>query len=161
MLRTLSLTLCLGLTVAGCARVADSRFNPLNWFGQSSEEQTVAPQDLRPLVPTNRVERVGDARALVAQITALSVERTPSGALIRAKGIAATQGGFNAQLVPTGIENGTATFAFRVEVPAGFQALGSTSSREITVARAISTQELAGIRQIRVQAAQNSRVTRR
>lgn len=158
----LTLMLCLALAVAGCARIADSRLNPLNWFGSS---RPVANLDengqVRPLVPAGSFTRVVDQRGLIAQVTAMEVARNPQGAIVRATGVASAQGGFNAQLVPVDVSGGVLTLAFRVERPAGFQPGGSVASRTISVARLIPADELAGIRAIRVQGAQNARVSSR
>ena len=158
---TLPLILCATLAVTGCARVAESRLNPLNWFGSS---QPVANVDqngqLRPLV-TGTGPAVIDQRGAIDQISAMAVDRTPGGAIVRATGIASTQGQFNAQLVPVSNTGGVLTLAFRVEAPSGFAAGGSDFSRQITVARAFSDRDLAGIRVIRVQGVRNAREARR
>lgn len=165
MLRSLPLCLCLSLAIGGCAQISTSRFNPLNWFGPSQPvaqpvaqtTDAAAPDTaLRPLVPENRQVVVTDARVLVAQITELRIEPLPSGAIIRATGIATTQGFFNAELVPVGVENGRLTLEFRVESPTGFAPTGTAATRRITVALEIDNAGLAAIRSIRVQAAQNA-----
>lgn len=161
MLRSAVLILSVAAVTTGCARLSDSRLNPLNWFANSSDETAVAPEDIRPLVPSNRHVLVGDARPMIQTVTSLSIERVPAGALVRATGVAATQGSFNAQLVEAGRANGVLTLNFRVEVPQGFEAIGSQPSREVTVVKQLTTQDLTGIRSIRVQAASNSRVSRR
>lgn len=157
----LPLLLILTLTATGCARVAESRLNPLNWFGSSTPANVDAQGNLRPLVTADMINRTVDGRILIDSITALEVNRTPDGAIVRATGVAATQGGFNAQLVPVASDGGVLTLAFRVEVPQGFQPQGPAATRQITVARALSNADLAGIRSIRVQAARNARVSSR
>lgn len=162
MIRALLLTSAVTLSLTGCARIADSRFNPFNWFGRSTETTTAtAPAEIRPLVPEGRRTQVVDQRALVARVTALQIDRSTSGAIVRATGVAATQGAFNAELVSRGVENGTLLLEFRAEVPAGFQAVGSERSRRITAAYAIDMSDLAGIRAVRVQGATNAQTSRR
>lgn len=163
MLKKTTFVLCFGLTVAGCARLADSRINPLNWFGRSAPvasatSQTEAP---RPLIPRSRGVQIVDGRSLIHSVTALSIDRTPSGAIIRATGEADSQGQFNAELVLVSAENGALIYDFRIERPAGYQAQGSSNSRVITAAATLSAAELQGVRSIRVQAANNARSTRR
>ncbi len=163
-MRLLPLSLCLMLAVAGCARIAESRLNPLNWFGRSEAvavADTGAVAERRPLVPENRRVREVEGRPLVAEITALSIDRTPGGALVRATGRTTTQGYYNAQLVLASVDGGLMTFAFRAEAPAGFAGTGTPASRTITAATALSDQDLAGIRTIRVEAASGARVARR
>ena len=158
---SITLALVAALSLGACGRIADSRLNPFNWFGPSQPVANVdAEGNLRPLVPGTG-SAVFDQRGAIDQIAALSIERTPNGALVRATGIASTQGQFNAQLVPVRFENGVLTLAFRVEAPEGFSAGGSEASRTITVARALSNAELAAVRVIRVQGARNAREARR
>lgn len=102
-----------------------------------------------------------DSRPLIASVQFLTVSRTPDGAIIRATGLASTQGQFNAQLVPIAREGSTMVFAFRAELPTTPQPQGSAASRQITVARILSNADLAGVQNIRVQAQENVRVSRR
>ncbi|MCL4675891.1 MAG: hypothetical protein KJZ59_07685 [Pararhodobacter sp.] len=81
--------LVMALAVSGCSTIRDSRVNPRNWFGASRDE----PAQL------GRVSATIDNRALVAQVTALSIEPTSSGALLRAEGLTATAGWWDAELV--------------------------------------------------------------
>ena len=68
-----------------------SRWNPRNWFGRSREG------DGRPdLGPTSEST---DNRPLVQQITAMAVERTSSGAIVRAEGLTAAAGYWDVDLV--------------------------------------------------------------
>ncbi len=150
------------LAVTGCARIADSRINPLNWFGSSTAVANVdAAGNLRPLVTAEMIQREVDGRVLVDSVDQLEISRNAGGAILRATGTMATQGGFNAQLVPVAFEGGTLTFAFRVEMPQGFQPQGSANTRRITVARVLDAGMLAGVRTIRVQGARNARTSSR
>lgn len=154
---TLPLLLCATLTVSGCARVADSKINPLNWFGGSQPSNVSNTGEIRPLVPENRATKVIDSRGAIDQVSTLSVEQTPDGALIRATGVASTQGQFNAQLVPVSNTGGTLTLAFRIEAATGFSGVNSIRSRQVTVARFVSFADLADVRTIVVQGASNAR----
>ena len=161
MLRSLTLILCLGLMLSGCAKLANSRLNPLNWFGPSAPvSNTTADGQLRPLV-TVAEATVVDSRVLIDQIVEMQVEPTSSGAILRATGLAATEGFYNAELVLAASENGDVTYDFRVAAPAGFEAIGTEASRRITVALELSNAELAGIGNITVRGAQNARGSRR
>ena len=158
--RLLPLILVAALALGGCARLSESRLNPLNWFsggGAFSAGAVAADGTVRPLVPENRVVAVTDARVLVTEIVDVALERTGDGAILRATGVAATQGFFNAELVPVMQEGGLVTYEFRVEAPPGVAAQGSRASRTITVAEALSVAEFAAISQIRVLGAANSR----
>ena len=89
------------------------------------------------------------------------LKKTPDGALIRATGIASTQGQFNAQLVPVSNEGGTLTLAFRIQAAAGSTGVNAARSREVTVARFMSFDELSDVKTIVVQGATNARSTSR
>ena len=156
----MSLILCAVIATTSCARIQDSRLNPLNWFGASQAVPLTPTGELKPLVPQTRQTKVVDSRGLVQAVTAMAVERTPNGALVRATGVASTQGQFNAQLVPVSSTNGVLTLAFRIEAAANTVS-GTAASRQVTVARMITTQNLQGIRSIRVQSATNQRAAAR
>ena len=161
MLRSFTTVLCLGLLLSGCARLADSRLNPMNWFGRSAPVANTTPDgELRPLIPFGEGVAV-ESRPIIDQIIEMQIEPTRSGAILRATGLAATQGFYNAELVLVGSENGDVTYDFRVAAPAGFEAIGTEASRRITVALELSNAELAGIRNITVRGAQNARGSRR
>lgn len=153
---TFPLLLCTAITLTGCATISQSRLNPLNWFGPSTAVITTAPQAVRPLLPEGAQIGPRDARGLIDTVTEMRVDSTPFGAIVRATGVAAVQGQYNAQLVPAGFENGTLTLAFRVETSPN-AATGTPQSRAITVARAFDFDALAGVRTIVVQAASGAR----
>lgn len=162
MLRTTLLSTAVLLTLSGCARLADSRINPLNWFGNSREvSANAAPTEIRPLVPEGRRTITVDGRQLIQSVTALRVDRAPTGAIVNATGLAPTQGFYNAQLVNAGVSNGVLTLEFRAQAPTGFEPEGSARSRQITAAYAIDASDLAGIRTVRVQAQSNARTSGR
>ena len=153
MLRPFILTLATALVLTGCARVSESRLNPFNWFGGSDTEESVSPVEV--------VET--DPRPRVAQITALAVERTPTGAIVRATALPPSQGWHSAALVPVNDTpiNGVMTYVFRAIPPETPQPAATARSREITAARALSVQQLALIRSVRVEGALNARTVRR
>ena len=161
MRHTLTLILCLGLVLTGCARLAESRLNPLNWFGRSAPVMaTTADGQIQPLVPPGQAA-AQDTRAVIDQIVDLQIEQTSSGAIVRATGLAATQGFYNAELVLASSADGNLVYDFRVAAPAGFEAIGTEASRRITVALELSVAELAGVRSVTVRGAQNARDARR
>ena len=162
MIRAILLGTALTAGLSGCARLSESRLNPFNWFGRSTAEAPVqADGTPRQLVPDRGRVEIVETRPLVAEIASLTVERTPYGAIVRATGLPETQGFFNAELVLAGIEGGILTLDFRAESPAGFAATGTAQSRALTAAYVIDADTLAGIRQVRVRGANNSRVTSR
>jgi hypothetical protein len=103
---------------------------------------------------------VVDGRGAISSVTGLAIEKTPNGAIVRATGVAATQGQFNAQLVPVSNDSGTLTLVFRIEGVAN-AATNTAFSRQVTVARVLTFSDLSGVRTIRVQSATNQMSTRR
>lgn len=159
-MRKTILVLGIALMISGCARLAESRLNPVNWFGRSVEATAPNPAAVRPLVPQARVAVV-DARQPIEQIVEMRLDRRPGGAVLTATGLAARQGYFNAELVLVGFENGTLVFQFRAEQPATATPVGAEASRRITAARLLTDSELGGVRTVRVEGAANARVARR
>jgi hypothetical protein len=149
------LTLAMAVMLSGCG-FGQSRLNPFNWFGASPEEETLEPVFLQ--------ERQ-DRRPLVAQVTALEVERTPGGAIIRATGLPPVQGWYGAELVNEDRDgrpiDGVLTYSFRAIPPREPTRVSTVQSRELTVAVFVSDITLAATREIRVTGALNSRATRR
>ena len=153
--RGVILTLAAVTALSGCG-LGESRLNPFNWFRSGPEA--------RPLEPVV-IERPQDTRPLVAQVTALSVERTPGGAIIRATGLPPEQGWYDAALVnadrdgqPVG---GVLTYSFRARPPLEPTRVSTVRSRELNVAVFVSDIILASTREIRVTGARNSRTARR
>ena len=145
----------LGL-LAGCASLSESRLNPFNWFQRSEEVATLTPED--GFADTN------DARPLIEQITALSIERTLDGAIVRATGLPPTQGYYDGELVSVSDRepvDGVLEFDFRAYPPLAPTPSGTRQSREVIVGLFLSAQDLAGVSQIRVNAASNARAARR
>ncbi len=161
MIRATLLGTAFVMTLTGCARIADSRLNPLNWFGASTQAPVDENGVLRPLVPEGRMSASVDGRVMLDTVTALSVDRTPGGAIVRATGVAPTQGYYNAELIQTDVSNGVLTLAFRAQAPTAFEPAGSTRSRQINAAYIVDTADLSGIRTVRVQAANNARTSAR
>jgi len=158
-LRPLPVILCAALALPGCARLAESRLNPLNWFGGGGSVVVDDTGPARPLLPPGASVAPADTRPLVADVMSVSLERTPTGGILRAIGLAATQGWFNAELVPVALDGGTLSYEFRAEAPAGFEVAGTLASRQITVATVLTAAELAAVSQLRVVGAGNARST--
>lgn len=150
----LLITLAVVAAIAGCSRIAESRFNPFNWFGRSERVATVV------VAPGDGVSRAN----LVAQITTLRVEQAPGGAIVRATGLPPRQGYYDGELVPLAgetPENGVLNYQFAISPPPDQTRVSTVRSREVVVGRFVSTQRLQGVRQIRVTAATNALAVRR
>jgi len=157
MLRNLALIVGIIAALSGCARVSESKFNPLNWFDRAPEVTAEGAILRKPLVPAQAEVTLVDARVLVETLSSASLEPSANGAILRATGIAASQGYFNAELVLVDITSGVLTYDFRVERPTGYEAVGSASSRQITVATVIDAASLRGVRGVVVRGANGSK----
>lgn len=159
-MRPVLIALSLTLALPGCARLAASPVNPLNWFGVTPAGPQVvatAPAGPASLVPANAGPQVIELRQPVAQVTALRLDANPDGVLVTASGRAAQPGAFNAALVETGRAGGTLTLELRAEQPAAPRAGAS----QVTAGLMLSNAVLAGVSTIVVASAGNSLSARR
>jgi hypothetical protein len=141
------------LTVALCGLVAgcDSNLNPVNWFGGEEADVALAGDG----VPADLLPRID-------QITGVVLEPVPGGIILRATGLAATMGYWNAALVPVDPdlrpdENGVLAFDFQALPPPAPQPQGRAAAREIVTGQFLTAQTLREVRVIRVQAERNAR----
>lgn len=145
----------LGLAFAATAVLAScgaggSSLNPFSWFRSEPEVRVAATA---AAIPT-------DPRPLVQQVEWVKVERTTSGAVLSAMGLPPTQGYFDAELVPLNDErplDGVLRYEFRAFAPVVARPAGTRQSREISAGRAITVNDLVGVRRIEVIAASNRR----
>ena len=159
-----------GLALSSCGGWRTSPANPGNWFNGSQPTAAVPiSEEKNPLLPqrsklTLRAKEP-DTSVLITSIKTLNIERTPTGAIVHATGIAARQGAFNVVLKPKNIEekpeDGVLTYEFRVLYPKDPTTIGTEHTRKIEAARSLSNQTLAKVRTIRVVAEQNARESRR
>ena len=172
MRKTLPLLLEATLTLGACGMVRESRVNPFNWFGQSRSEPVQQVENTNPLIPKSgglfsrarADEAVYNGRPF-EQVTDLTVERIPGGAIIRATGLAARQGIYAVQLTPENEAelpvDGVLTYRLEGIRPSKPTPIGSKPTREVTAARKLTDQQLAGVQRIRVEGQLNAQVARR
>ncbi|GAB4271343.1 MAG: hypothetical protein Kow0013_24140 [Pararhodobacter sp.] len=145
-----------GLVLTGCGAIRESRMNPRNWFGQSES------RDERPdLGPSTDIV---DNRPLVAEVAALTIERTSSGALLRAEGVTPTAGWWDAELVPENFgraQGGVLTFRFVAAAPREPAPDTGVQSRTVTVVYPVTEAQLETTSEIVVVGEGNSRRIRR
>ncbi len=145
------------LILAGCGNIRDSRLNPLNWFGRSqSGPATLEPKD--------GYQATGDYRILVGEVTQMTLDKVPGGAILTAAGLPPTQGWWDAELRPVGDGapvDGVLTFEFVVSEPREQTRVSTPQSREVTAGIFISDQKLAEVKTVVVQGERNSRTSRR
>ncbi len=146
------------LILSGCGGFRDSKLNPVNWFGRSSQ----GPVGLEP--DGGYAAATGDFRALVGEVTSMEVNRIQGGALLSAAGLPPTQGWWDAELVPEADEkpvDGVLAYRFVVAEPRVTTRVSTPQSREVTAARFLSDQTLQGVSRIVVLGERNSRSSRR
>lgn len=157
MTRTLIATVLILGTLAGCGRVAESRLNPFTWFGGSESSPTLAPEG-------GYGDAKQDFRRMVDQISALNIEQTPGGAIIRARGLPVEQGYYDGELVSVSDDkpvDGVLEYQFRIRPPLAPTRVSTEQSREVVVGLFLSNQALNGVREIRVVTQRNTRAVRR
>ena len=177
--KTLFVFLISTLVLSGCSTIRDSRANPFNWFGGTEEVAAgdVAatgdgrPGEANPLIPEtsgllqSREERNQYRGTPIDAIAEVTLERVPGGVMIRATGLAATQGIYEARLTPENDDESPVdgVLSYRLEVLNNpyVRAQGPAATRQVTVARTLTDQELADTRIIRVKGVQNALETRR
>ncbi len=140
--------------LAACSGASESNWNPLNWFGKTTEERVAAVN-----APARQ-----DGRKPINEIVRLQIDATPGGAILKVTGLPERQAFYNAELVPLADEkpvDGVLEYEFRISAPIGATQSGPPQSREVVVARFLSEQTLRGVRTIRVKGATNALVTRR
>lgn len=170
MRKTIALMLISTMVLASCGSLGSSRLNPANWFGRATSTENTASTN--PLIP----KRAPGAGLLsfsqegpyvgwpVDQITALRVERTQDGAIIRIEAVAARQGSFHVRVVPDNeLEepvNGVLSYTLKAVFPQR-TAVGTVPSRKIVAAHYLNDKELEGVRTIRVAGQRNTLSVRR
>ncbi len=153
MVRPLLALLALTMLLAGCATVRQSRMNPMNWFGSSrSEAPTLGP-----------ISTEVDNRAVVPAISALSIDRTSTGAIVRAEALMPTQGWWDPELIAETRHpvDGVMTYRFVAAAPRTPMPAGNEQSRTLVAAVPLSEAQLEVIRRIVVNGSGNSRSVNR
>jgi hypothetical protein len=118
------------------------------------------PKNAVQLIPQGGFPQKTETRALIQEVTLVSLDGTVGGKILRATGLPPQQGFWDGELVPEGDgpdDKGVLTYDFRARGPLAPTRVSTVPSREVVVAVFISTQKLAGVRLIRVVAETNSR----
>ncbi len=142
------------LFLSACGGVRESRLNPLNWFGGDKNVEVEASEEVAD----------ADPRPLVAEVATLRVERTSSGAIIRATGVPPTQGFWQGELLAQNDGEpvkGVLSYEFRIAPPPGNEGVGTKRTREVVVATVLSNIALKDVHRIEVIGANNRRSVRR
>lgn len=153
MTRATLVLICSALVLGACGSVGGSRLNPLNWFGGSTSEPSLGP-----------TSQVVDGRPLVPEVSALAIERTSSGALVRATALMPSGGWWDAELIPENNGrpvNGVLSYRFVAAAPRSPVDGSSEAARTIVAGATISTFTLEEVTSVTVQGAGNQRSVRR
>lgn len=99
----------------------------------------------------------------VQRLVEARLERVPGGAILRAKGISATLGAYDVRLVPNEVQDNARTLSYtlKAEYSKRSRPPAPQTGRELVTGVFLSDDDLLGIRNIRVSAAQNSKTLRR
>ena len=168
MYKSLSVLLVALMSLSACSGLRNSDEDSSDSIdGSTSAPAEVSAGDANALVPEK-----GDAKGLfkrpeaednsvpIAVIKELRIDPNPTGAIIYAAGTAIRQGAFNAQLARIRSEelskNGIMEFTFRVAYPEYATVQGTDRSHMVSDAVTVSTQDLEGIRLVRVVGQQNA-----
>ena len=154
-----TLAACSGSGSAGSAGSMAS-LNPFNWFG--NRNGTPADAARTPtLAPARGYVQAVDTRPLIDQITALVAEKTASGVIFRATGLAPSEGYHSAELVAiASAKTNELVYEFRARPPKNRVRIGPTRLREVVAGVHLTRARLMGIRVVRVIAGRNSRSVR-
>jgi len=152
MTRALIALMVLTLTLAACGTMRDSRMNPRNWFGRAGAEPSLGPvaqDDRRPLVPS---------------VSELTIERTSTGAIVRAEALMPEAGWWDPALIA---ENngrpvdGVLTYRFVAARPRTPVAVTAAAPRRLVAAATLSNFDLELVREVVVTGAGNAMRARR
>ncbi|MHA7877186.1 hypothetical protein [Roseivivax sp.] len=153
-----------GLTLSACG----TRLNPFNWFGPARSVPVEAGSETNPLIPARRASVFRTEREEVylgqpiAELSDLTIERRPGGAIVRASGIARVPGRYEAQLTPIEAESTGGRLVYALEVRLYRSSAGTgPKARRVTVATFLTDQELSEVAEIEVRSASNALATRR
>lgn len=141
--------------IAGCSDFGgfgDSQYNPVNWFDGDEEAEELAY--IEPVVTE-------DPRQLVLEVTSLGFEPTSDGMMVIATGLPATQGFWDAELVPTnnGLPlDGILTYRFVAAPPPDSNLTEDGVTTEINAIKLVLDQNLRGVTHVKVLAETNVRI---
>ena len=166
---SLGLLLVASLLLSACSGWRDSRVNPSNWFGGGSSKRTPVATEANPnpLIPEQtsifrRDQREIYEGTLVAEVTALTLEPTSTGAIVRVTGVTARQGAYDVRLVnetdgdPV---DGVLKFELKALQPTN-QGIGGTNARTIRTGVYVSSEVLERTSAVEVVGLRNTRTSR-
>lgn len=162
----LPLLLLATVFIAGCS----TRANPVNWFDNDPPEKDnfTDIEETNPLIPedsgsffqSGREERERYKGVPINRVTEVKIERVPGGVIIKARGLAETQGVYAARLTPANPdevpEDGVIVYRLEARNNPEMITQGPEVTREVIVGRKRTIQELGGARRIRVESATNA-----
>lgn len=158
----LTVGFCAVLAVSGCGGAGSlslSNLNPFNWGGDAGDVQAERIAAARSVVADT-----DDGRAVMPDVSFVGLDRTPTGVILRASGLAPAVGFHSAGLRPVRggrpDEAGVARYELVALPPEANFGTGSDFARQLNVATYVPDQRLRGVRQIVVSAASGERAIR-
>lgn len=158
MIRITLLVAAFGLSSCGALTGSTGSIGSIGSLGfgsRTTAQQTPTRAQLRPLVKPEQL--VQDARGMTANISGAEITPTTGGAIVRATATPRGTGAYNLDLVVAGREGNQLVLDLRGQIAAA----GTPVPRQVTVARSFTDAELAGIRSIKIRAANGTRTLRR
>lgn len=161
-------TLMMLVLVAGCARVAESRVNPFNWFGGGRDARPVQTDtgSVNPLIPRERESIFRNNTpetyqgTLLQEVGELRIEPVQGGIVVRVEGVAPQLGAHDIRLIAVeGAEESATRLVFELR---GLQDEEArlVGTQAITAAIALTDQAIAGVTTIEVVSASNRQSAR-
>jgi len=151
------------LAVTGCGgggNLSLSNLNPFNW-GKSDVAEVQAE---RIAAARSTVATIDDGRILLPSVGSIALDRSPTGVILRASGVAPAVGYHSAGLRPVSAgrpdENGVARFELVALPPEAVIGDSSAFARQLNVATFLGNSRLRGVRQIVVMSAGDERSVR-
>ena len=155
-------------TEPGTVRTADGRVEEVNPLIGERRQAKMIPSnrkvhnDSGSIFDRGKKEEIYDGTR-IDRVTDLAVERTSTGAIVRATGISSRQGAYDVRLLPVGDGgpvDGVITYELLALQPIN-TAIGPEHTRRIQAAQPLSVNDLEEIRTIRVIARHNTTQTTR
>lgn len=156
-------------TEQGKVVTADGRVEEVNpLIGARKQSQIVAANQPKAAPDSERISIFNKKDrpyegTLVDQVTALVVERTSTGAIVRAEGVSSRQGAFDVRLIPTNEGrpvDGVLTYELKALQPLNTPQ-GPPRTRQLKAGAPLTLGQLEKIRTVQVVARRNTRTTRR
>lgn len=158
MIRIALVVAAMGLTSCGAISGSTGSIGSLG-FGSLGGAPRAATTPDRANLPNlvSARNQISEMRSMAVNMSGAELTRTNTGVILRATGTPRGTGAYNLDLVLAGRQGSTLIFDLRGQITAA----GAAVPRQVTVARAMTRAQLAGVRSIQIRAANGTRTLRR